>query len=136
MFWYMSEQANTRYVSEHDWSSEWVILSILAHRAHLAQSYFSPIFSAFMAYNCSWFLLTIKKNCSNWRHKHGEKWPMLMTFFLTAIAAITGMTIFFNRSNSWKVSVSVGSSSQSSHLTECIQWSAIIYKLYTESLTN
>ena len=82
------------HVSEHNWSSGWVILSILAHRAHLAQSYFSLIFSAFNTYNCSWFNLTNKKVCSDWRRKHGEKWPMLMTFFLTAIAAITGTTIY------------------------------------------
>ena len=79
------------HVSEHDWSSEWVILSILAHRAHLAQSYFSLIFSAFNAYNCFWDFQTNKKICSDWRQKHGEKWPMLTTFFLTATAAITGI---------------------------------------------
>ena len=49
------------HVSEHNWSSGWVILSIWAHRAHLAQSYFSLIFSAFNTYNCSWFNLTNKK---------------------------------------------------------------------------
>ena len=32
-------------------------MSILAHRAHLAQSYSSLIFSAFNIYNCSWFNL-------------------------------------------------------------------------------
>ena len=46
------------HVSEHDWSSGWVILSMFAHQAHLAQSYFSLIFTAFNAYNCSWFLQT------------------------------------------------------------------------------
>ena len=89
------------HVSEHDWSSEWVILSILAHRAHLAQSYFSLIFSAFNAYNCSWFDLTNKKNCNDWRQKHGEQWLMLMTFFLTAIAAITGSFL----KNAWESNV-------------------------------
>ena len=72
-------------------SSGWVILGISAHRAHLAQSYFSLIFRAFNTYNCSWFNLTNKKICSDWKRKHGKKWPMLMTFFLTAIVAITGM---------------------------------------------
>ena len=80
------------HVSEHDWSSEWVILSILAHWAHLAQSYFSLIFSAINTYNCFWFDLTEKrKNFGDWSQKHGEKWPMLTTFFLTATAAITGI---------------------------------------------
>jgi len=69
MFWY--KHANTRkHVSEHSWSSGWVILSILAHLAHLAQSYFSLIFSAINTYNCSWFDLTNKKNFSDWRQKH------------------------------------------------------------------
>ena len=79
-----------QWVGEHNWSSGWVILSVLAHQAHLAQSYSSLIFSAFNTYNCSWFHLKNKKNFSDWRWKHAEKWPMLMTFFLTAIAAITG----------------------------------------------
>ena len=50
----------------------WVILSILAHLAHLAQSYFSLIVSAIKTYNCDnlqWLKL-------------GGKWPMLTTFFL------------------------------------------------------
>ena len=68
MFWYVSEHANIRkHVSEYSWSSGWVILSILAHLAHLAQSYFSLIFSAINTYNCSWFNLTNKKICSDWR---------------------------------------------------------------------
>ena len=80
MFW--CEHANTRkHTSEHSWLSIWVILSVLAHLAHLAQLYFSLIFSGFNTYNCF---------CSDWGRKFGEKWPMLMTFFLTAIAAITG----------------------------------------------
>ena len=82
------EHANTiKHVSERSWLSGWVIL---AHLAHLAQSYLSLIFSAINTYYCSWFHLTNKKICSDWRQKLGEKWPMLMTFFLTATAAITG----------------------------------------------
>ena len=73
----------------------WLNLNILAHLAHLAQSYFSLIFSAFNTYNCSWFNLTNKKNCSDWRQKLGEKWSMLTTFFLAAIAAITGIWFCF-----------------------------------------
>ena len=46
--------------------------------------------------NCFWLDLTNKKNFSDWRQKHGEKWPMLTTFFLTATAAITG-SIFFSQ---------------------------------------
>ena len=58
----MSEHAGTRkHISEHSWSSVWVILSILAHLAHLAQSYFSLIFSAINTYNSSWFDQTNKK---------------------------------------------------------------------------
>ena len=54
MSWYMFQQANTRkHVSEHSWSSAWVILNCLAHLAHLAQSYFSLIFSAINIYDCS-----------------------------------------------------------------------------------
>ena len=50
MFWW--EHVNTRkHVSEHNWLSGWVVLSILAHLAHLAQSYFSLIFSAVNTYN-------------------------------------------------------------------------------------
>ena len=49
----MFKQANTRkHVSEHSWSSVGVILSTLGHQAHLAQSYFSLIFSAINTYNC------------------------------------------------------------------------------------
>ena len=44
-----------KHVSEHSWLSGWVILSILAHLAHLAQSCFSLIFSAIYTYNCAWF---------------------------------------------------------------------------------
>ena len=41
MFWYLSEHANTRkHVSEHSCSSVRVFFSILAHLAHLAQSFF------------------------------------------------------------------------------------------------
>ena len=76
------------HVRELNWSSGWVILSILAHWAHLDPSYFFPIFSAFNSYNYSWFNLTNKEICSDWRRKHDKKWPMLMTFFLKAIAAI------------------------------------------------
>ena len=66
MFWCKHE--NTRkHVSEHSWSSGWVILSILAHLAHLAQFYISLIFSAIDSYNSSWFNLINKKNCSDWR---------------------------------------------------------------------
>ena len=61
MFW--CERTNTRnHVCEHSWLSGWVILSILAHLAHLAQFYFSLIFSAINTYNCFWFDLTNKKN--------------------------------------------------------------------------
>ena len=59
--WY--KYANTRkHVSEHSWSSGWMILSILAHLDHLAQSYFSLIFSEINTYNGSWLDLTNKKN--------------------------------------------------------------------------
>ena len=59
MFWFM--HANTRkYVSEQSWFSGWVFLNILAHLAHLDQSYFSLIFNAINTYNCFWFDLTIK----------------------------------------------------------------------------
>ena len=37
-----------------------------------------------------WVSIKNKINFSDWRRKHAEKWTMLMTFFLTAIAAITG----------------------------------------------
>ena len=40
----------------------WLNLNILAHLAHLAQSYFSLIFSAINTYNCFWFDLINKKN--------------------------------------------------------------------------
>ena len=44
MFWF--KHANTKkHVSKHSWLSGWVILNILAHLAHLAQSYFSLIIS-------------------------------------------------------------------------------------------
>ena len=103
MFW--CEHANIRkHVSEHSWLSGWVIFSILAHLAHLAQSYFSLIFSAINTYNCSWFDLTNKKICSDWRQKLGEKWPMLTTFFLTTIAAITGRTHLKTRPDTWQSS--------------------------------
>ena len=36
----------------------------------------------------------IKNICSDWKQKHWEKWPMLMTFFLTTIFAITGMVLY------------------------------------------
>ena len=89
MFWF--KHANTRkHISEKSWLSGWIILNTLAHLAHLAQFYFSLIFSAINTYNCFWFDLTNKKNFSDWRQKHGEKWPMLTTFFHTATAAITG----------------------------------------------
>ena len=64
--------------------------NILAHLAHLAQFYFSVIFSAINTYNCFWFEVTDKRNFNDWRQKYGEKWPMLTTFFLTATDAITG----------------------------------------------
>ena len=93
MFWW--EHVNTRkHVSEHSWLSGWVILSILAHLAHLAQSYISRINSATNTCKCSWFDLTSRKICSDWKQKLGEKWPMLTTFFLTATAAITDSDLY------------------------------------------
>ena len=90
MFWF--KHANTRkHVSEQSWSSGWNIFIILAHLNHLAQFYFSLIFSAINTFNCFWFDLTNKKKFSDWRQKHGEKWRMFTTFFLTATAAITGI---------------------------------------------
>ena len=59
IFWF--EHENTRkHVSEQSWLSGWKFLIILAHLAHLAQFYFSLIFSA--SFNCFWFDLTNKKN--------------------------------------------------------------------------
>ena len=85
------EHANTKqHFSKHSWISRLVILSILAHLAHLAWFYFSLIFSSINIYNCSWFDLTNKENCRDWRKKLGEKCPMLTTFCLTVTAAITG----------------------------------------------
>ena len=61
IFWF--KHANTRkHVCEQSWLSGWIFFNILAHLAHLAQSYFSLIFSAINTYNCFWFDLTIKKN--------------------------------------------------------------------------
>ena len=83
MFWF--KHANTRkHISEKSWLSGWTILNTLAHLAHLAQFYFSLIFSAINAYNYFWFVLTNKKKFIDWRQRHGKKWPMLTTFFLTA----------------------------------------------------
>ena len=90
MFWFKHANTKKKHISKHSWLSGWVILNILAHLAHLAQSYFSLIFSATNTYNCSQFDLTNKKSCSDWRQKLGEKWTTLTTFFLTATAAITG----------------------------------------------
>ena len=78
---------------EHSGSSAWVILSISVHPAHLAQSYFSLIYSAIIIFNCSWIYLTKEKKCSDWRQMLCGKWPMLTTFLLMAIAAITGKTV-------------------------------------------
>ena len=90
MFWF--KHTNTRkHVSEQSWLSGWNILIISAHLAHLAQFYFSLIFSAINTFNCFWFDLTNKKKFSDWRQKHGEKWPMFTTFFLMATASITGI---------------------------------------------
>ena len=63
----------------------WVILSNLAHLAHLAQSYFSLTFSAINTYNCDWFNLTNKKNYNDWRQK--------LEKCLQLLAAITGISI-------------------------------------------
>ena len=61
MFWF--KHTNTRkHVSEQSWLSGWIILNISAHLAHLAQSYYSLIFSTTNANNCFWFDLTNKKN--------------------------------------------------------------------------
>ena len=64
MLWF--KHANTRkHVSKHSWLSSWVILNILAHLAHLAQSYFSLIFSATNTYNCFQFEQINKNSCSD-----------------------------------------------------------------------
>ena len=90
----------------------WLNLNILAHLAHLAQSYFSLIFSAINTYNCLWFDLTNRKICSDWKQKHSKKWSVLTTFFLTATAAITGIFINF-----WYLKIFLGV--QSPCLTFC-----------------
>ena len=86
MFW-CKHAITKKHVSEYSWSSGKMILSILAHLAHLAQFYFSLIFSAINT--CSWFDLK-----DNWWQKLGEKWSMFTTFFLTATAAITGINAY------------------------------------------
>ena len=61
MFW--CKHANTRkHVSEHSWSSGWVILSIFAHVAHLAQSYFSLIFTSINTSTVCFFWNDTKEN--------------------------------------------------------------------------
>ena len=45
-----------------------------------AQFYFSLIFCAINIYNCSWFDLTSKKICGDWRQTLCKKWPMLDFF--------------------------------------------------------
>jgi len=67
-----------------------VILNILAHLAHLAQSYFSLIFSATNTYNCSQFDLTNKKVAVTEDKSSVKSEQRLRLFFLTATAAITG----------------------------------------------
>ena len=74
--------------SKYSWLFGWMILSILAHLAHLAQSFFSD-FQRNQYINCPWFDLTNQKIYSDWKQKLGKKWSMLPTFFLRAIAAIT-----------------------------------------------
>ena len=73
----LSMQIQESHVSEHSWLSGWVFLSISTHLAHLAQPYFSLIFSAINTYNCSWFDLTNKKICSDWRKKLYEEWKVI-----------------------------------------------------------
>ena len=58
VYWSLFEHADTsKHVFEQHCSSMRVFLSILAHIAHLAQSYFSRIFSAINTFKCSWFNL-------------------------------------------------------------------------------
>ena len=83
-------QIQKKHVSEHSWLFGWVILNTFAHLAHFALIFFSLIFSAINTYNCSGFNLTNKKDFGDWRWKLGEKWPILTTFFLTAVSALTG----------------------------------------------
>ena len=99
MFWL--KHANTRkQVSEQSWLSDWIILIVLDHLAHFAQSYFSLIFSAINKYNCSWFDLIHKKICSDWRQKLGEKRPMLTTFCVPK-AKIKGLIKSVRKSFNW-----------------------------------
>ena len=58
---FSSAPRTRKHVSEHGWLFVWMILSILAHLAHLAQSYFSLIFSTINTYNCSKLILVDKK---------------------------------------------------------------------------
>ena len=57
---------------------------------HLVQSIHTIAFSAINTYNCFWFKVANIRNFNDWRLKHGEKWPMLTTFFLTATVALIG----------------------------------------------
>ena len=62
------------------------------------------IFNAINIYNCFWFDL-IKKKFNDWRWKHGENWPLLTTFFLTATAAITGINPRMKKCNFCEINV-------------------------------
>ena len=98
MFWF--KYANTRkHVSEQSWLSGWIILNILAHLAHLPQSYFSLFFSAINTNNCFWFDLTNKKNSvtedKSMVKSHQCLWlfssrrqPPLLVFFIDEICKL------------------------------------------------
>ena len=105
MFWYMSEHANTR-TCQWAWLVIWV--SDFDYFSSLSSFGSNLFFSDFQCIQCIQLLLIFSnkwKICSDWRRKHGEKWPMLMTFFLTAIAAITGiLKITTQKSQIWFLS--------------------------------
>ena len=80
------------------------------------------IFSAINTYSCTWFDLTNKKKCRDWRQKLGEKLSMLTTFFLTVTAAITGIVLetksFWDIKNRPFLSISIFQK----NITWCFAW--------------
>ena len=86
MFWF--KHANTRkHISEKSWLSGWIILNTLAHLAHLAQFYFSLIFSAINIYNCFCFILPANPNqhpiYASWqvRVMYSSPWVFFLNLF-------------------------------------------------------
>ena len=102
MFWYLSEHANTKkHVSEHSCSSVRVFFSILAHLAHLAQSFFLILNGINKCFDTC-LSMQIQEHVSE--HDWSSEWVILSILAHRAHLAQSYFSLIFSAFNTYNCS--------------------------------